>query len=310
MKLQGRFFFVNHQLKGQAYAEALRLAGYYPTPSVAQAQFLLTDRDVTKAAREMLNHASQHGLPCILYPHSAAPPTVRWDGMYQPHPGITVVFVHAPGHKAVMQSYQFPHRVEVAGWSYSPIKEFRPSQKLETVLFAPIHPNHNGWLSEEDQDLNRRTQALLVRLSKELGFKLRVRYLRFLAQNGLERAPEVQYIRGFPDLSYKDIEEADLIVSHETFASISVALGKPTLMFGEDIAPRLGHSPELYTHAVHWKDYQHLMAFPLDLLNCSDPKALIAETLQSDLKVRDWKTRMIGQPFNPEFVVNTIRGLL
>lgn len=308
--LRGRYFFVNHQLKGNAYAEALRLGGYYPTANQRIAKFLLTDRDVTKAARVMLDSASQKGIPCILYPHSAAPPSVRWDGMYKPHPAISLVFVHAEGHRQVMESYQFPHRVEVAGWSYSPIREFAPSIRLRSVLFAPIHPNHNGWLSQEDQELNRQTQNILLELAQRLQFDLKIRYLRFLSQNGLERVPGVTYIRGAPDLSYRDIEEADLVVSHETFAFISVALGKPTLMMGEHIAPRLGHSPDLYKHAENWDRYKHLMMYPLDILNTPDPEALLLKALQSDEAIRDWKLRMIGKPFNRAFVLKTVKELL
>ena len=311
MRMKGQYFLVNHQLKGEAYRKSLLRVGYYPISSRKRASFLLTDRDVTKPAQHMIEEICERGHgACILYPHSASPPTVRWNGMYTPHPAISVVFVSAPGHKEIMQCYGFPHRVEVAGWSYSELREFTPSKELKKVLFAPIHPNHNGWLSDEDKELNRRTFEVLHYLSINLGFQLKVRYLMFLHQNGLGRVDGVEYVRGIPDLTIKEIEESDLIVSHETFAYLSVALGKPTLMMGEDVAPRLGHSPQLYKHAEDWDSYKHIMMYPLDILNTPDPQCLINKALISDESIREWKQRMIGTPFNSDFVNQTIMEYL
>lgn len=257
-----------------------------------------------------MKYLSDRGKPTILYPHSAYPPTVRWDGMYDPHPDVKLLFLGAPGHKEVVEAYGLPYKTCIVGWSYSPVQAFTPSTSLEKVVFAPIHPNHNDWLSDEDKGLNQQTFEILYKLSQSQNFQLKVRHLRDLQLSGLKERPGVIYVRGVPNLEDREIIESDLIVAHETYAGLSLALGKPTIMFGEDIAPRLGYSPETYTHAASWDKYSHIMMYPFDLLQTSDPLGLIHKALVSDTEVLNWKAQMIGQPFNPSLVVTEIEKLL
>ena len=96
------------------------------------------------------------------------------------------------------------------------------------------------------------------------------------------------------------IDAAEVVVSHQTFAHLAVARGAPTVMMGESIIPRYTQSNGQYVTAKSWDKYRDLLKFPLDILNTPDPYALLQESIQSDALIADWKRRMIGDAFDPD----------
>lgn len=288
---------VDHQNKSKAYARALSEAGYISTDRLhAQGiRFLLSDSDWR---RFQMEEARSRDIPVFLYPH-AARPMVQYDGCIEPHP-VRCMFTHAEGGKRIMEKIGYPYPVEVSGWAYSEVRPFRPAEKVQRVLFAPIHPNANGWLSKVDKDLNRKTYDVLSAFCRETGAALSVRMIGTPEANGLDAY--VDFHAGKKNNSTDDMANADVIVAHQTFAYMAIALGKPCVMFGEDVPPRSGNSAESFCYVSHWDSYKADLMFPLDVLK-GDAAEVIGRAAAGCRQVDAWRERFIGRPFDgPAFV--------
>ena len=289
----------DHQNKSTAYRDALVKAGYVITERFhAQGlRFILTDADWRIWT---MGEARKRNIPVFLYPH-AARPMVQYDGCIEPQ-AVTAMFTQAPGGKLLMEKIGYPYPVVVSGWAYSEIKPFRKVEKVKRILFAPIHPNANGYLSKVDKDLNNRTLGCLEAYCRETGAELSVRLIGTPEQNGLTFGNNTEVHTGKKNLSTADIESADVVIAHQTFAYMSVALGKPTVMMGEDIPPRTGNSDESFIYVKHWEAYKDILMFPLDILQ-GNTENVIEKACEGSEAVEEWKARFIGKPFDgPAFV--------
>ena len=305
---------VDHQNKSAAYKQALSAAGYFFTERifVQGLRFILSDADWRT---RLMEDAQSMDIPVFLYPH-AARPMVIYDGCVQPHP-VRAMFTQAEGGRELMKRIGYPYPVEVTGWAFSEVRPFRPAEQIHRILFAPIHPNANGYLHSVDKDLNRRTLARLVGYCQANGTKLSVRYIGTLEQCGI---PELaQICRELPELveahlgkknnSTQDMQSADLIVSHQTYAWMAVALGIPTVMMGEDIPPRSGNTDAGFSYVDHWDAYREYLMYPLDILS-GDPAETIAAAASGSSAVENWKERFIGRPFDGPAFVRTLESYL
>lgn len=292
----------DHQNKAAAYKAALSRANYFFTErdNVQGVRFYLSDADWRKT---MMDEAASRHVPVFLYPH-AARPMVIYDGCVEPQK-VRCMFTQAPGGKELMEIIHYPYPVEVSGWAYSEIRPFRPVEKVERVLFAPIHPNANGWLSEVDKDLNRKTYRALYDWCQKTGASMSIRLIGTRQDSGLDSVPVGEFVEWHPGRKNNttvDMEAADVVVSHQTFAWMAVALGKPTVMMGEDVPPRSGNSDAGFCYVKHWDDYKDLLTFPLDILN-GDPAEVIETAAATDEPIKEWRDRFIGKPFDgPAFV--------
>jgi hypothetical protein len=208
-----------------------------------------------------------------------------------------------------MRAYGLRCPLKVVGWHFCPINPFKPRDRVKRILFAPIHPNSNGFLSRIDKDLNVRTFKRLLTLLTD-GIVLTVRYLHDLQQNGLWKAGGVEYILGTPDLSYREIDQSDLVVSHQTLAHLAVARGVPTLMMGEWLPPRWGGSEDAPAFVKSWDKYKDLLMYPLDVLADGDLNDLVCRAIFSDVEIADWRNRLIGQPFDGDHFVDSLENYL
>lgn len=299
----------DHQNKSAAYKQALADAGYLFTDrdNVQGVRFYLSDADWRES---MMAEARSRNIPVFLYPH-AARPMVIYDGCVEPHP-VTAMFTQAPGGKLIMEKIGYPYPVEVSGWAYSEVRPFRPVEQVKRILFAPIHPNGNGWLSEVDKRLNRDAYKLLEAYCRRTGAQLSIRLIGTLEQGGLggfETPDFVEVHQGKKNNSTLDMESADVVVSHQTFAWISVALGIPTVMMGEDIPPRSGNSEKGFCYVDHWDAYKEDLMYPLDILG-GDPEGTIAKAAAGCEEVEAWKARLIGQPFDGKAFVEKLESYL
>lgn len=298
----------NHQNKGRAFICALIQAGYTVTNRHEKADFVLSDTDVL-GKQPHLDCCHAYGAPAFLYPHCARPP-IFWDGIFEAWPHTRAHFVVTDAHGEVMKRYGYPHPVHAVGWSLCPIRTFRPVSNPRRVLFAPIHCNANGWLSDLDQEINRESYRRLLRLVRTGDIELMVRYLYSLESCGLWKEDGVAYTKGQPNSSYEDILQADVVVSHETFAFMAVALGVPTVMLAEWEAPRIGGSPKTFKRAARWDDYKDLVMYPFSILAGDDALAILRQAARSDAEITDWRRRMIGEPFDAQTFVATVEGYL
>ncbi len=297
---------IDHQNKSAAYREALEKAGYLFTDrdNVQGVRFILSDADWRL---NLMENAAKRNIPVFLYPH-AARPMVQYDGCVEPR-AVRCMFTQAPGGAEIMRRIGYPYPVEVSGWAYSAVRPFRPVSAVRRILFAPIHPNANGFLHKVDKDLNARTLQRLESFCRETGAALSVRLIGTPQQCGLTFGEGTEVHSGRKNNSSADMESADVVVSHQTFAYIAAALGIPTVMMGEDVPPRSGNSDAGFCYVKHWDDYKDLLMYPLDILN-GDPAEVIGKAAAGCAEAEAWKQRFIGDPFDGREFVRKLESYL
>ena len=311
-----KFFLDEHQHKGRAYVAALEKAGHWRTFRKIGADFLFVDHDIGPKGigiRRGIELAHNNGVPVFIYPHSARP-NVMAD-THAPWPHTRALFTISEGHKEVLQALNYPCPVEVTGWTYSEIRPFKqviPGKKIN-VLFAPIHPNANGYLNHEDRALNRRVYNLLVNMPE---INLTVRHINSLKLNGIIRCVNDQavFVEGKTDGTTKEIEEADVVIGSYTLAYITVALGKPLVMMGEQMRPHVGNTEGLIFYSKNWEKYREIMRYPFEiedvLISYDAALEMLTTAMSKSQAVEDWKRRFIGQPFDSDRFVEKVNSYL
>jgi hypothetical protein len=265
--------------------------------------------------RGWIDTLKEKRIPVFLYPH-AARPMVLYDGPVIPRDDVACMFTQAEGGVELMKRIGYPCPVEAVGWALTEILPFKPSYQVKNILFAPIHPNATGFLHDVDKDINVRAYEKLAQYCKEMGAKLTVRFCRKIEDNGLKKqynAKEdfVTWFQATTDVATKQIRDADLIVSHQTYAYMAVAIGKPVLMMGEEIPPRCGNRADGFEFVKHWDDYKDYLMFPLDLLNPSHSvEEWVDIAAASDEPIKEWKKRFIGNPFDADLFVERLESYL
>lgn len=290
------FFFYKHQNKESALVNALLAAGWQQTQA-KQADVIFADNDYG-LLRPQLEALHRQGKTIMIYPHAGR------VSLFNDLPGgeasdcVAVQFVTAPGHKEIFKRFGYPRPVEVIGWHLCPMREFQPRQEIKNVLFAPIHPDADGSLSDAYKQVNRAAFGKLAPLVLNGQINLTIRYLQKLKNNGIpEVHPLIHYIQGKPDQSYAEIDEADLVVSYGTFAAMALARGVPVVGMGEDVPPHHGGKV-----VRHWEEYKSIMMYPADILKYEKTMLLFNQIGIGDF-ARVWKRHMIGSPFDAaEFV--------
>lgn len=244
----------------------------------------------------------------FIYPHSGRVSLI--GDLYPTSPITTAHFVPALGHASVMRLFGHKIPIEICGWHLTPVFDFKSRVSLKpNVLFAPIHPN----MSQIDKDINLATYKCLRLLAEQDAINLTVRYIKSLQECNLpvEDVHGISFIQGTFDSSYKQILESDVVVAHQTYAYMSVALGTPTIMMAEDTRPhnfRRVLGSDKIDFVKSWDSYKDLLMYPLDILNTRYVYGLIVESMKSDEPIHEWRERMIGEPFNPMKVLNTVLG--
>mgnify|MGYP001016927945 CR=1 FL=1 len=302
-----KFWIYKHQHKAETYINALLCAGYELSPN--RPDFVLIDHDVGRNGQEFRPQIEKHareGAAIFMYPH-AARPMIQWDGMYPLFTDhVKGSFVIAPGHTEVMRRYGYPLPTWEVGWSYCRFRPFKGVPKVKLILFCPSHPHGNGWLSEMDQQINIDTFNALLKLK---GVHIIVRYLRDLRAQGLWVQRGVQYFQGKPDGSTRQIDYVDLVVAHQTPAYLAIARGKPTIMCGDRCVPHSGNSEESFRFVTSYENYREYLEYPYDVAD-GHLTDQIEEARRSDEKIRDWKARFLGKPFDPDYLVRVIEEQL
>lgn len=290
------FYFHNHHAKGDAYLEALKRQ--YQQVEAPPVDMTFSDQAIFGRAASLEYLRARRN---FLYPHSGRPNLIGdilpiWDG-------IDAEFIAAEGHRQVMRSYGHDRFIHVVGWSLCPIRDFVPKQEARRVLFAPIHPRCH----EMDKALNRAVFELL----RPLDIELRVHYIGSLEESGLERieAPHIEYIRGELRPNTDKIDEADVVVGHQTFGYLAVARGVPTVMFGEDMLPHLIPHGQPPLFPKNWKRYHLKMRYPFDIQD-GNPMAMLEKAIRPNEAVEAWKARMIGKPFNANLFLQKLARYL
>lgn len=296
-----KFWYYDHQRKGKAFADVLMSKGWTPTRNYAEARFMLIDCEVNR--HNDIRKFHEQGKQVFVYPHAARPDLLPdFDG-YEASPHVTAHFVTARGHVEIMGAYGYPNPMPVVGWSLCPILPFTPRRERKPlrVVFAPIHSSRGGALSKIDKQINLETFNTLLPLVKAGEIDLKIRYLYNISFTGLPPVERggIRWIKGNPDLSFAQIDAADVVVSHQTFLHLAVARGVPAVAMGEGEIPRYTLTDGQYVLANSWEKYRDMLMYPLDILTTNAPMELFQCAMTSDESIRNWRERMIGRQFDP-----------
>lgn len=303
-------YLYNHQGKGIPYKNSLLDRGFVEDGRY-KASIVLLDYDYPERMRRH-RYQIYRGLQLVFsIPHAARPP-IGWDGLFQPNRDTKAVFLIADGHIDVLRAYGFQKPLHVTGWPFCEMKPFSPT-RARKALFGPIHPTSKSWLSDLDKRLNAETYKRLLKLVDAGHIHLTVRYIRGLENNGLWHDDRVTFVEDAPNLSHKEIDDSDFVVTHQTFGHIAAARGKPLLMMKESTPPRNGGNPREFKFVKSWNLYKDLVMYPRDILEVDECHVLdlIEKTCSSEGEdVADWKRRIIGKPFDPQLFHDTIMKYL
>ena len=289
----------DHQDKAYHLRRAIQQAGHQVVDSYAD--LLLIDFDGPIAHYpKVIEQAYAQGAEVYLYSHGAMPLTC-WDGIWKPHEYTRGYLAQTPGQKRVMEAYGYPYPVHVIGWHYCKQHSFAPTE-ARNVLFAPWHPQGTGYLPPEGEVANRATFSNLTQIK---GINLRVRLVGLAEHNNIDVLDSVEYEPSNRSLAgaVASIEKADLVVGYGTIAYLAVALGKPTIMYGQNTEPYDGYSPETLKYVKNWGLYRDVMHYPYDAdgLNVEELSELISFAAQHEATT--WRKEFIGNQWDqPGFV--------
>jgi len=289
--------------KGAAdfYIQALLNAGYRETRKPREAAFLLYDHE----RRDRLIDAFD-GKPVFITPHTPYS-WFFWDGICPIH-RTTVNFVCGEAAKKGLQSFNYPHWVEVCGFSRCHVKKFTPTDGSK-LLFSPAHPLVVDKKFPRPEDTERHVRALEWCIENKREFQsVTVRHYLSLDDNGFgkyKNEPGIKFEQVeklSADLSVEAIDSADLVLSCNTFGFISTARGKPTLLYGYK-----GVMPNSRSGYVKNYDlYKHIWEPPYYFEDLTIQEALGFCESESDA-VANWKAEHIGGNFNEDKFISIVR---
>jgi len=312
----GSFFYYEHQGKGLPYARALQQAGYQKSNKWNDPNLVcgLYDYDFGGASSSRypsLVHLRDRDIPVLIYPHSARP-MVQYDGMYSYWPHTKAMITIGPGHRKVMEAIGYQVPVEVCGWALCdqvPWKAIAVGTEPIKVLFGPIHPNANGFLHSVDKAQNA---LVFQRLLEVPGIQLTVRHIKRLDLGGLWAAPGVKYVLANPNGSTGEIDAADVVVGHQTFAWLAVARGKPLIMFGDKLIPHSGNRLDGFRWAKNYEAYREIMRYPLEVetdRNGDYLRRQIEQAMSQDVGEK-WRKQFVGKQLDPKQFAKTVQKYL
>ena len=286
----------DHCHKALGLVRALGSAGHKIVPFGEPADVFLIDHDMQRFGfREQIDHYKALGATVLVYPHGGGP-LLGYDNLWEAYDQVDGQLVFAPGHAEVLRRIDHPTPTHVIGWSYSHMGPFHPRKAVRRVLYAPTHPSSGGQALAET---NRQVNAETFRKLLEGPWRVTVRHLDTIEQNGLWEADGVSYVRGRPNLSHVEIDTADVVVAAEgTFPSLAIARGVPVVMCGQAHPPMWGlpgETPVPLRNAQRYLDYTR---YPFDVEDGPLDEVLHA-AVRSDEPIRDWKRRFVGDPLNP-----------
>lgn len=303
------YIMFKHNGKGDAYEKALNVRHHQLRnlrPLYPNVDFVFTDQAIYGRV-EKLAYMRRHGVKrFFVYPHSARPNLINDIEPLWYH--TSAEFVSAPGHVEIMRRYGHNRPIHVVGWSLCEMLPFRARARVRKVLFAPIHPR----CDRIDQEYNWNVYKILEKLADDDLIKLTVRYIKSLPESGLRDAnkdhPNIRYVEGHLMPSTYQIDDTDVVVGHQTFAYIAIARGVPTIMFGEDLPTHLVPRKRPPQFARNWSKYHDLLRYPHDIMDSNDPLRMMQLVSLSDQTIKEWRERMIGEPFKPKEFLDIVES--
>jgi len=247
--------------------------------------------------------------PSFVYPHTPQS-WFLWDGLLVPNK-VSCNFVAGEGAIRGMRAYGYPHRIEAVGFTRCEVKPFRPTpgQKL---LIVPAHRSRDNTYSEPDY-VNRAMKTIRYFLGHRGRFELITicwdepvftqLARKYAGDKRIKAIPTNPHRDRSPLVSMMErIDNHDLVVSCGTVGCVSVAMGKPTVFFGEEGVP---HTPPGRA-ARNFRLYSDIIRHPLTAENMSLDE-MINVCKAPDPRAEKWKRDIIGGNFDAEKFISVIK---
>ena len=302
-KMTKLFYCIRNKDSADDYVSALNKAGYSETRKLDRADFLLFD--VEHKGRLSLSSKFREKKPSFIYPHTPYSFWL-WDGVYQ-QTKVCCNFVVGETAKRGMELYGYSSRVEVVGFTGCQVREFHPT-KGTTLLFAPPHLLGSGkYTNAAIHHSIRRAASVIVKNIKYFD-KVIVSHSwqgikesecgEFIGYDNVEFYPVNAYrTKGCRRHAVGQIARADLVVAQNTLSYLSVAVGMPTIMFGNDFR---------WDRIKNYHLYEDIYKFPLNLEKMTIDEILAVRERRNE-DVERWKEMNIGTQFDAEKFISVIR---
>ncbi len=291
-----RFTLYDHAGKGLYLRQQLIAAGHTDAETADEMELLLLDCDWPWAhpRPELIESAHRRGAPIVLYPHGGRPTCWVYDGIAEPDERVTLRLEHGPGSTRIAVELHEDWRQEAPGWLFCPTKDFVPVEDPVKVLFAPLHPNIEMMLKGTDghdpaPSLNQRIYRELLGIP---GIELVVSLAGPAWKTGVWEHPKARFVENPQMLfhhSFEQILSADVVVAAGTIGAAAVALGKPTVMFDQDVFA--DYVNDEYVEAEHSSLYSALVEYPLD---ASDGNLQGLITMACESEQTAWRDLWVG----------------
>lgn len=305
-----RFACFDHAGKSFYLLGELLKAGHTSAERIEETDVLLMDCDWPWAGNRasLIDAAVNAGAKVVLYPHGGMPTVFNYDGLAQPHPGVSMRLEHGSGSLEIAAAFGMNGelRQQATGWLYCPTLPFKPAKKAKRVLFAPMHPNIEAVTAgtnghDPAPAMNQQVYRDLLALHLD---ELIVSVVGPPHMSGVWPHPRAKIVPNKAMLftaSHALIlaSKCDAVVAAGTMGATAVALGKPTVMLGQgDWSDYVGGE---YRRADHADAYQDLARYPLDVEDgCLGD--LLARASSGDAGAAEWRARFVGDDGTQEAV--------
>lgn len=280
------------------FISALVSAGYEETMDMSRADFLLYDYERSTFARPFAHK------PVFIYPHTPYAFWL-WDGLIRPR-RAKCNFVVTEAAVQAMKRYGYPHRAEAVGFSLAEVKPFAATSGKD-LLFAPAHPltPTKGFPRPADAAIHKNALRWIV-TNRAAFDRVVVRYAFDLSHYGFEEFldSDIEFIQA-DELRVQNsldfMRPFDIVISCGTFGYLSLAAGKPTILYGyKDVIPG-NRRADVKSYDL----YRDMFEFPCPLESLTSADVLAARS--SCDRIESWKERNIGGSFDAEKFISIIR---
>lgn len=300
-----KFFAVKRLDTASSFVNALLHAGYVEVPNAKQADFVLYDKESSSLARQAKMESQIVDKPVFIYPHTPYS-FWFWDGIVKPR-RCTCNFVVGDAAAKSMQTYGYPYRVEAVGFPRCEVKPFTPTTGKHLIYSSSRLQGKGGKMYGAERNASIQVMRWLVQ-NKKFFDTVTICYQFSIQKNGMNSFQEDGFIyrssgeqveMGAAN-TLRQLQGADIVISCNTFAYISIAQGHPTVMYPiHKTVNRLAHF-DLYRQ---WYD------FPLDLYSMDGADVLALRDKPNE-QVEEWKRMNIGTSFDAEKFISIVKEFI
>lgn len=291
-----RFVLYDHAGKGIYLRQRLLAAGHVEAERPEEMDLLLLDCDWPWAHPRpaLIEAAAEVGAKVALYPHGGRPTVFNYDGICEPDPRVHMRLEHGPGSVEMASLFGRTDLAQKpAGWLFSPTRRFEPVEKPERILFAPLHPNvEAAQRGARVDDPAPRVNQLVYRQLLDAGYEVTVSLVGPPRFSGIWPHPRARIVEN-PQMmfhhSFEQILSAQIVVAAGTVAAAAVALGKPTVMFGQDTF--MDYIDGRYVEAAHADVFRVMCRYPID---ASDGPISDMVDAACAAEAGEWRNRFVG----------------